>query len=161
MSFNFITRSRNMTTEPVQSPFLKIAVHDSERLKAIAILKQHQLPVEDIDADKPLYLLLDGQRVIGTAGLEMFEDCALLRSVSVIKAEQGKGFGRIITAELEKQVKESGINCLYLITTSAKGFFERQGYGIIKRAESPAAIKQTAEFTALCPASAVVMKKRI
>ena len=104
---------------------------------------------------------MDGEKIIGTAGLEIFEDCALLRSVSVIKEEQGKGYGKLINGEIEKYVKESGINCLYLLTTTAKDFFDKQGYCVIKREESPEALRQTAEFTSLCPASAVVMKKRI
>lgn len=150
-----------MTTGISALPFLKIAVNENERREAIALLQQHQLPTSDIDRDKLLYLLYKGVKVIGTAGLEIFEDCALLRSVSVIKKEQGKGFGRIINAGIEKFVKESGINCLYLITTSAKDFFDKLGYGAIKREDSPLAIKQTAEFTSLCPSTAIVMKKII
>ena len=150
-----------MATEVLNSPVLKIAVSETERQEAINLLLQHGLPVSDIDDDKLLYLLVDGEKTIGTAGLEIFEDCALLRSVSVIKEEQGKGYGKIINDEIEKYVKESGINCLYLLTTTAKVFFDKQGYCVISREESPEAVKQTAEFISLCPASAVVMKKRI
>lgn len=150
-----------MATEVLNSPALKIAVSETERQEAINLLLQHGLPVSDIDDDKLLYLLVDGEKTIGTAGLEIFEDCALLRSVSVIKEEQGKGYGKIINDEIEKYVKESGINCLYLLTTTAKVFFDKQGYCVISREKSPEAVKQTAEFTSLCPASAVVMKKRI
>jgi amino-acid N-acetyltransferase len=150
-----------MATEVLNSPALKIAVSETDRQDAINLLQQHGLPVSDIDDDKLLYLLEDGDKIIGTAGLEIFEDCALLRSVSVIKEEQGKGYGKVINDQIEKYVKESGINCLYLLTTTAKDFFDKQGYCVIKREESPEALKQTAEFTSLCPASAVVMKKRI
>jgi N-acetylglutamate synthase-like GNAT family acetyltransferase len=150
-----------MTTENLASPALKIAVTENERLQAIAILQQQNLPTSDIDEDKLLYLLMSGENIIGTAGLEIFEDCALLRSVSVIKEEQGKGYGKIINNEIENYAKESGINCLYLLTTTAKDFFDKQGYCVIKRHESPAALQQTAELTSLCPSTAVVMKKRI
>jgi amino-acid N-acetyltransferase len=104
---------------------------------------------------------MDGERAIGTAGLEIFEDCALLRSVSVIKEEQGKGFGKAINDGIEWYAKDSGINCLYLLTTTAKDFFEKQGYCVINREDSPGSIKQSAEFTSLCPSSAIVMKKWI
>lgn len=150
-----------MTTGNLASPALKIAVTENERLQAIAILQQQNLLTSDIDEDKLLYLLMSGENIIGTAGLEIFEDCALLRSVSVIKEEQGKGYGKIINNEIENYAKESGINCLYLLTTTAKDFFDKQGYCVIKRHESPAALQQTAEFTSLCPSTAVVMKKRI
>ncbi len=150
-----------MATEILTSPALKIAVSETGRQEAINLLQQHGLPVSDIDDDKLLYLLLDGEKIIGTAGLEIFEDCALLRSVSVIKEEQGKGYGKIINEQIEKYTKESGINCLYLLTTTAKDFFDKQGYCVIRREDSPETVKQTAEFSSLCPASAVVMKKRI
>ena len=150
-----------MATEILNSPVLKIAVSEKDRQVAINLLQQHQLPTSDIDEDKLLYLLVNGEKTIGTAGLEIFEDCALLRSVSVIKEEQGKGYGKVINEKVENYVKESGINCLYLLTTTAKDFFDKQGYCVIKREESPEALKQTAEFSSLCPSSAVVMKKRI
>jgi amino-acid N-acetyltransferase len=150
-----------MTTEISASPVLKIAVTEKERLLAITILQQQNLPTSDLDEDKLLYLLMNGETIIGTAGLEIFDDCALLRSVSVIKEEQGKGYGKVVNEEIEKYAKESGINCLYLLTTTAKDFFDKQGYCVIKREESPAALQQTAEFTSLCPSTAVVMKKKI
>lgn len=150
-----------MTIEIPVSPALKIAVTEKERLRAIEILEQQNLPTSDIDEDKLLYLLINGEKIIGTAGLEIFEDCALLRSVSVIKEEQGKGYGKVINGEIEKYARESGIDCMYLLTTTAKDFFDKQGYCVIKREESPVALQQTAEFTSLCPSSAVVMKKKI
>ncbi|MBI1782468.1 MAG: GNAT family N-acetyltransferase [Sphingobacteriales bacterium] len=140
---------------------LAIAVSEEERQQAIQLLQQSKLPAQDIDDDKLLYLLKEGNKVIGTAGLEIFEDYTLLRSVSVIEEEQGKGYGKLINNELESYAKESGINCLYLLTTTAKDFFDKQGYCVIKREETPEAIKQTAEFSSLCPSSAVVMKKRL
>lgn len=142
-------------------PALKIAESQKERSQAISILQQHKLPTSDIDEEKLLYLLVNDGKAIGTAGLEIFEDCALLRSVSVLQDEQGKGYGKIINTEIENYAKESGITCLYLLTTTAKDFFDKQGYCVIKREESPEAIRQTAEFSSLCPSTAVIMKKRI
>ena len=150
-----------MITEISKSLALKLAVTEKERQQAISLLQQHKLPVSDINEDKLLYLLLDGERVIGTAGLEIFEDCALLRSVSIIKEEQGKGYGNFLNTAIENYAAESGISCLYLLTTTAKDFFNKQGYCVISREEAPVCVQQTAEFTSLCPSSAVVMKKKI
>jgi amino-acid N-acetyltransferase len=150
-----------MIVEIPKSLSLKIALTEKERQQAIILLQQHKLPVTDINEDKLLYLLLDGERVIGTAGLEIFEDCALLRSVSIIKEEQGKGYGNFLNTTIENYAAESGISCLYLLTTTAKDFFDKHGYCAISREDAPASVQQTAEFTALCPLSAVVMKKKI
>lgn len=150
-----------MATEILNKPVLKIALTDAERQAAITLLQTHNLTTSDIDNDKLLYLLIDGEKVIGTAGLEIFGNCALLRSVSIAKEEQGKGYGKIISEEIEKYAKEAGINCMYLLTTTAKDFFDKQAYCTIKREEAPAAIKLTAEFSSLCPSSAAVMKKSL
>jgi amino-acid N-acetyltransferase len=150
-----------MDTVISNSLTLTIAVTDEERQQAIQLLQQHKLPVADLDEEKLLYLLKDGEKAIGTAGLEIFEDCALLRSVSVVKEEQGKGYGKFLNEAIENYAKESGITCMYLLTTTARNFFDKQGYCKINREETPELIKQTAEFTSLCPSSAVVMKKRI
>jgi amino-acid N-acetyltransferase len=150
-----------MITETISALHLKAVVNEIERREAIALLQQQHLPVLDIDENKVLYLLKDGERTIGTVGLEIFEDCALLRSVSVLKEEQGKGYGKYINEEIEKYAKEAGINCLYLLTTTAKDFFNKQGYCVISREGAPVSVQQTAEFTALCPSSAVIMKKKI
>lgn len=150
-----------MPTEILTKPVLKIAISDAERQVAIELLQTHKLPVSDIDDDKLLYVLFEGEKAIGTAGLEIFDDCALLRSVSILKEKQRIGYGKIINGEIEKYAKESGINCMYLLTTAAKNFFDKQGYCTIKRDEAPQSVKATAEFKSLCPSSAVVMKKRI
>jgi len=148
-------------TETTHALRLQIALEDKDRNEVIALLQQHHLPVADIDSDKLLYGLMEDNKMIGTVGLEIFDDCALLRSVSIAKDKQGKGYGKFINEAIEKYVTESGINCLYLLTTTAKGFFEKQGYCVINREEAPLAIQQSAEFTSLCPSSAVLMKKRI
>jgi amino-acid N-acetyltransferase len=150
-----------MITETLGALHLKAVVNEIERREAITLLQQQHLPVSDIDENKVLYLLKDGERTIGTVGLEIFEDGALLRSVSVLKQEQGKGYGKYINEEIEKYAKKAGINWLYLLTTTAKDFFDKQGYCVVSRDEAPTSVKQTAEFSSLCPSSAVIMKKKI
>ncbi|HNU87819.1 MAG TPA: arsenic resistance N-acetyltransferase ArsN2 [Ferruginibacter sp.] len=140
---------------------LKIALTEKERQEVFSLLTQQNLPITDIKEDTLLYFLLDADKVMGTAGLDIFDDCALLRSVSVVADARGKGYGKIMNEQIEKFAKESGISCMYLITHTAKDFFDRQGYCVIDRATAPDAIKQTEQFTGLCPSSAVVMKKTI
>ncbi len=140
---------------------LKIALSEKERQEVFHLLTQQKLPVTDIKEDTLLYLLLDGDKITGTVGLDIFDDCALLRSVSVVEDARGKGYGKVLNAQIAKFAKESGISCMYLITHTAKDFFDRQGYCVIDRVTAPDAIKQTDQFTGLCPSLAVVMKKNI
>jgi amino-acid N-acetyltransferase len=51
------------------------------------------------------------------------------------------------------------VETLYLLTTTAAPFFERYGYGAVAREEVPRPIRDTTEFTDLCPASATCMVK--
>jgi len=69
--------------------------------------------------------------------------------------------GRFITGELEKLARQKGINDLYLLTTTAKDFFTKEGYEIIDRVRVPFEIKNTSQFSSVCPSSATVMKKSL
>lgn len=142
-------------------PVLKIAVSESERQAVMQLLAEQKLPVTDIKEDTLLYILEDEAEPIGTAGLDIFDDCALLRSISVVKSVQGKGYGKILNEQIERFAKDSGINCLYLITNTARDFFDKQGYCVIDRSAAPAVIQQTDQFNSLCPSTAAVMKKRM
>jgi amino-acid N-acetyltransferase len=128
---------------------------------AIQLLEKHQLPTSDIKDNVELYGIYEGDSMIGTIGLEAFNTEGLLRSVCIDAARQSKGLGTIILKKFEEKISQTGIQNLYLLTTTAKDFFEKNNYHIISRDTVPAAIKQTAEFTSVCPSSAIVMQKEL
>ncbi len=136
-----------------------ISADGALRKKVIDLLQESNLPVSDLSEQKELFALLQNNEVAGTGGLELFDNCALLRSVAVRKDLQGKGLGKFINRELEKISKQRGIDCIYLLTTTAKDFFSKEGYEAITRDEVPESIKSTSEFSSVCPSSATVMKK--
>jgi amino-acid N-acetyltransferase len=129
------------------------------RAAALALLRENDLPVSDLDETKTLFACLSNGDVIGTGGMECFRDCALLRSISIKKDLQNKGLGRFIVGELERLAEQTGINCLYLLTTTAGDFFTKIGYETIDREAVPIEIKNTTEFFSVCPSSAIVMRK--
>ena len=63
-----------------------------------------------------------------------------------------------LCSELVGLAKLKGVLEIYLLTTTAEGFFRRNGFERIERKIVPEVIKQTTEFTSLCPSSAVCMK---
>jgi len=144
----------------IQESSLALA-HGNIRQQVISLLKQNKLPVSDIDESKILFALVEGPDVIGTGGLEFFNDCALLRSLSVRKDWQGKGLGKSITRQLELLCKDKGISAIYLFTETAEPFFNKQGYRIVDRASAPQSIKNSSEFTTVCSATGMLMKKSI
>jgi amino-acid N-acetyltransferase len=149
-----------MPQQTLNLPQLTIAATEQERDVVVDLLKQHGLPTSDINDDTLLYLLFDAGKPVGTAGLEIFEDCALLRSVSVVKNQQRKGYGKLLNQQIEQYARESGIECMYLLTTTAKDFFDRQGYCVIERSAAPVQLRHTPAFSSLC-AEATLMKKQI
>jgi amino-acid N-acetyltransferase len=136
-----------------------VAVEAGLKQAVLALLRENDLPVGDLDETKTLFACLSNGDVIGTGGLESFRDCALLRSISIKKDLQKKGLGKFIVGELEKMARKTGVHCLYLLTTTAAGFFAKIGYETIDRETVPIEIKNTTEFSSICPSTAEVMRK--
>ena len=120
-----------------------------------------RLPVADLSIDDMSNFLLaetDGVPV-GTVGLEQFDGIALLRSLVVVPHSQGSGAGRRLVKALETEAAARGIDEFWLLTTDADAYFAKLGWTAVGRDEAPDSIRRTTEFSKLCPADAVVMRK--
>ena len=130
--------------------------------EVMALLTLANLPVNDIGENVELFALETNEQIIATVGLERNGRIGLLRSVSVLDSQKGKGYGLLIVQKLEKYAEEQGIKELYLLTTTAKEFFEKKlSYKVIERTDAPTEIQSSQQFASVCPSSAVVMKKII
>ena len=128
--------------------------------QVLALLSLANLPISDIGENVELFSLEMESKIIGTVGLEMSGKIGLLRSLSVIESQKGKGYGLLIVQNLEAYVKTKNIKVLYLLTTTAKDFFEKKcNYAVIERVNVPIEIQSSQQFALVCPSSAVVMKK--
>ncbi|MFD1145126.1 arsenic resistance N-acetyltransferase ArsN2 [Larkinella insperata] len=126
------------------------------------LLEQAHLLTDDLPADLTDFVLAkttDG--CVGVAGLERFGPVALLRSVAVAPTHQGRHIAARLVGHLLETAAEAGLSDLFLITTTADGFFARHGFQPVDRQTVPVAIRQTRQFSELCPASAVVMKRAV
>lgn len=131
-------------------------------LEVLALLSLANLPTSDICQNVELFSLEIDNEIIGTAGLETNGKIGLLRSLSVLESRKGKGFGLLIVQNLEAYAKTKNIKELYLLTTTAKGFFEKKcNYKVIERINVPIEIQNSQQFASVCPSSAVVMKKEM
>ena len=123
-----------------------------------AALKLAGLPSEDVDAPEILYWRFERNDMpAGFGGLEIHADQALLRSVVALPPVRHRGIGAAIVEVLETEAVARHIRALYLLTTDCEGFFARLGYTPCRRDDVPAAIRATAQFASLCPASAIAM----
>lgn len=131
-----------------------------KKSEVLRLLSLANLPTIDIGENVELFSLEISENIIGTAGLEVIDNIGLLRSVSVLETQKGNGYGQLITENLEKYAKTQNIKELYLLTTTAKEFFEKKcNYEVIERINVPTEIQNSQQFASVCPSSAVVMKK--
>jgi N-acetylglutamate synthase-like GNAT family acetyltransferase len=99
----------------------------------------------------------DGDTVVGSAALELYGEAGLLRSLAVAEGRRGQGLGRaLITAALEL-ARAQGVRRVYLLTTTAAGYFPSFGFAPITRAAVEPAVQASAEFAGACPDSATVL----
>jgi len=133
-----------------------------QRQAIIQLLQAEGLPVGDLPASLDnFFVAVDNDKVVGAIGLELYGDCGLLRSMVVDKEHRNKNIASGLVQQLENDAKAKGINCMYLLTQTAPGYFERKGYQKLTRDEVPEGLKTSSEFSHVCPASAIVMKKQL
>lgn len=141
----------------------RIAAEAPSLAQVEQLLAQAGLPIDDL-ADAPGLRLIGIQRAgewIGVIGMQPLADAALLRSLAVTPSERGFGHGTALVAAAESLAAKSGWRELYLLTTGAAAFFGRLGFATIPRDQTPAELRATRQFAQLCPASALVMRKRL
>jgi amino-acid N-acetyltransferase len=123
------------------------------------LLSDASLPSQDIDQHISHFIIAEKSgELIGVIGLELIGKVALLRSAAVVNSERGTGLGKELVAKIKSYAQLNNVEQLYLLTTTASGFFQKLGFERIDREQVPQAIKNTAEFKSICPVSAVCMK---
>lgn len=127
-----------------------------------ALLDAQQLPIDGVAAHVDTMLVArHSGAIVGAAALEPYRDEGLLRSVVVNPAHQGSGLGSRLTGAALDLAAALGIRDVFLLTTTAEGYFPRFGFERIDRAAVPESVQSSVEFTSACPASAVVMRRRL
>jgi N-acetylglutamate synthase-like GNAT family acetyltransferase len=134
-----------------------------ERGALAAALTKAKLPTEDVEAPGRLFWRFEttDDVPVGFGGLEVHGEDALLRSLVTLPPVRNRGVGAAMVAALEFEARLHGCRSLWLITTVAADFFARLGYARCERAVVPPGIRETAQFSTLCPASADILKKRL
>jgi amino-acid N-acetyltransferase len=128
--------------------------------EVLTLLAANHLPLDGLaeHVDTLLVARNDG-RVIGSTGLEMYADGALLRSVAVLREARGCQLGSALVDAAIRMAAEYRVQAVYLLTTTATEYFLKRGFERIAREEVPATVQASVEFMAACPASATVMRR--
>jgi N-acetylglutamate synthase-like GNAT family acetyltransferase len=127
-----------------------------------SLLERLNLPLAGVDDHVQTMLVArEGERVVGTAALELYGDGALLRSVAVDPRRQGAQLGHQLTEAALRLAAVSGVETVFLLTTTAGRFFPKFGFEPIARDDVPATVRESVEFQSACPSTAVVMRKHL
>lgn len=134
----------------------------TDRAAIEALLEANGLPVDGLElAISTGVVARDGDKLVGCAAVEPYGTAGLLRSVCVVAPSRGARLGRGLVDAAESAAAARGITELYLLTETAADWFPRLGYWPVTRADVPAAVATSPEFTSACPDSAAVFRKRI
>ena len=126
------------------------------------LLRRSQLTLDGLDEHvETMIVARDESHVVGTAALELYADGALLRSVAVDPVVQGRRLGHRLMETALHMAQQHGAHTVFLLTTTAEAFFPKFGFEPVDRADVPASVQASVEFRCACPASAVVMRKRL
>ncbi len=138
----------------------KADANDEKAIKEL--LSEANLPYNDIKTGKQDFILAcEDNRIIGVAGIEIYNDLALLRSFAMRPAYRGKGLGSQLYRKINEYAISRNVKELYLLTTTAEKFFKMLGFMVISRDRIPKDIRNSEEFSSICPASAICMTKKI
>jgi amino-acid N-acetyltransferase len=138
----------------------KATTADFEEVEGLLIACN--LPSDDIAKHFGNFIVHEEEGVIiGVGGLEVHGTDGLVRSIAVKPASQGKGIGKSLYNSIENRAFELGIDALYMLTESAEVYFSQFGFIVIERKGIPNSIKNTKQFSLLCPSSATVMFKAL
>ncbi|MFX1286337.1 MAG: arsenic resistance N-acetyltransferase ArsN2 [Promethearchaeota archaeon] len=127
-----------------------------------SLLKLVSLPIDGVaDNFHNFFVLWEKNQLQGCAGIEIYDEIGLLRSVAVHPSFQGQGLGQKLVETIQRFSIEKGLTEIYLLTETAERFFLKLNYVVISRDEADDKVKQSIEFISLCPISAVCMVKRL
>jgi arsenate reductase len=125
------------------------------------LLLEAGLPEADL-TDELCGAFLVGRRgddVIAAGAVERCGRYGLLRSIVVVPSLRSRGLGAELVRTLEAKARNEGLESLYLLTTDQQDFFSQLGFRKVSRTEAPDAVRATAQFKTLCPASSTLMIK--
>ena len=132
--------------------------HDLAQVQAL--LQASALPVEGVtDQFGEAYAVAEENgAVLGAIGIERYGNYGLLRSAVVAADARGRGIGEALVLDRIDWSIHSGLDALYLLTTTAGEYFPRFGFALIDRSEVPDEVKASQEFASICPSTSAVMR---
>jgi len=112
--------------------------------RVVGLIAGAGLPVAGVAEGFEHFVVADaGGEVVGAAGIELYGESALLRSVVVRPDWKGKRLGVALVSAALERAREAGVREAYLLTTTAERWFPRLGFEITQRSEVPEAMRSS------------------
>lgn len=151
--FKFTFMIREFTTSPARQ---------EDTPAVLALLQRAKLPIEDLGPElKHFFVARDNNTIVAAIGLELYGQYGLLRSMVTDPAYRNKGAATHLVNDLMAYAGSLSLKEIYLLTQTAEIYFSHRGFEKINRDDVPADVKQSAEFSHLCPSSAVAMRLQV
>jgi amino-acid N-acetyltransferase len=99
-----------------------------------------------------------GGRVFGCAGLELYGETVLLRSLAVLPEQRGRGLGARLAGEILDRARRLGAREAVLLTTTVQAIAASMGFEAVPRESVPPAVRGSWEFRADCCGTATCMR---
>jgi len=115
-----------------------------------ALITGEHLPAYGLDEFlETFFVLADGEHVVGCAGLEVYGEAALLRSVVVSPERRRRDEGRRLVEAALAEARRRGVSRVYLFTMSAGPFFGRLGFREVQPEEFEEAVRASRQYEAV------------
>jgi amino-acid N-acetyltransferase len=133
------------------------------RAGAVRLLESVGLPTSDVTDEHMANCFYIGTQTTPRAmvGVEFYGPDALLRSLAVAPELRSRGLGGRLVEHAERHARAHGARTIYLLTTTAEGFFRSCGYFAASRECAPPRIQSSPEFAGLCPVSSAFLSKHL
>jgi amino-acid N-acetyltransferase len=126
----------------------------------LALLSANGLPTDGFEAHAAnAYVARREGELVGAAALESYLDGGLLRSVVVSTTYRGERIGQRLVEHIVDLARAKRLPVLYLLTTTAADYFPKLGFAATSRESVPEGVRQSLQFTTVCPASAAVLMR--
>jgi amino-acid N-acetyltransferase len=101
--------------------------NEADAALILALLQRCELPTGGVAENIQAFAVArsDGL-VVGTSGVERYGACGLLRSVAVEPSKPRSGVAAPLVERAVLESERGGLDALYLLTTTAKAYFERR-----------------------------------
>lgn len=128
----------------------------------LALLEANHLPIAGVSEHIGNFLLAwEGDKLVGCAGLEIYGQAGLLRSVAVGESHRSQTLGAKLTQSILDLARSRNLHSLSLLTTTAEHYFPRFGFEKVPRSELPAELQDSQELHGACSDTAIAMTLKL